>query len=1029
MKLSQQALERPKVVLLATLCLAVAGLICLWTIPIELTPKIDVPVFFVVVPYPGAAPEDVETYITKDLEKKLNTIKSLDFLSSISSEGVSTVIVRLQEESDLKEARQDLRHLVESAEVDFPEEAEPAIIENIDFTNIPLVFITLHGKTSPFVLKEWAKKFQDDIEAIDGVSEVHLFGGQEREIQVRIHPEKLKEYQLSLAQIEDALRSQHLNFPGGYLQVGQQEFLIRTVGEFQKIEDIENTVVSQEKGQVLLLKHLGEVQDTYKKLDTIARLNGEPGVTLIVQREVGINTIQTVNQIRKKTQERLRELPQEIHCSITFDQSDEIRVMIQQLGSTVLYGSFIVCLCLMLVMGIINALLVCCAIPISLLFGFICMLFADVAISGITLFSLILIMGMVVDGAIIVIENIYRHVEKGLQSKEAAKIGIHEIGEAVISADLTTVSAFLPMVFIVGVMGQFLAIMPQVVAFTLLGSMLADHFLLPVLASYCMRKKTIKADKEFWGLALFRKVFQGMLRLSLRFPKLLLFLSVLSIAFTGIFVFLGFLGYEFIPEIDRGRFSINFELPKGTPIEKTDEVARFLENEVQKIPSEELENYVTTVGNTNKLNADVLEGGGSGPEFGKITVQLVDPRKRQRTLTTILNEYRQSVQGKLPGVRLHFYVQKDGPPVGAAMAIRIQGEDLKVLGEVSIQIEALLRTCPGAEDIQNDFIANSPQLQIQVHRIQAGSYGLNARQIASEVSSAFLGKEVGKMTLRGEKVEIRLQLDSRFCKERKHIEQLYLRSSQGHFIPLAQVAEVSEISAPASIHRRNLKRTITVRCETTSDWSSDDLLLWLQKEMKTFPLPSGIQLEMGGETEERDKSLGSARGAMGISILLIFLILTIQFNSFTQPLLILATIPLSLIGVVFGLYFLDLKFGFMPFIGIISLTGIVVNDAIVLVDFTNQLRATGLSKKEAILLSAEQRLRAVLLTTITTVGGLLPLALNWGGGGLFWVPLAWSIICGISVATLLTLVVIPVLYFLLVPENEVLCPNPREVLI
>lgn len=1017
MKNSQKAVDHPKIVLLGTICVLLSGILSLSMIPVELTPKINIPVFFVVIPYPGAAPEDVETQITKELETKLNTLKALDYLQSISAEGYASVIVHFQENTNLQEAKRDLRELVEEAKVEFPEEAEDAIIKDVDFSNIPLLFVTLHGQESSEVLKELAERFRDDLIAVPGVSEIDLFGGLEREIHVDVDFHALKEYQLSLAQIEQALREQNVNFPGGHLEVGNQDFLIRSIGEFQTLDDIANTVIQNKDGQVTLLKHIANVQDAHKKIDTFARINGDPGVTLIIQRELGINTLQTVRELRDKIKELSQKLPKHIHVTISFDQSDEINSMIEQLGSTVIYSGFLVTVSLMLVMGIRNALLVCTAVPTSLLFGFICFQLADIPISGITLFSLILITGMVVDGAIVVGENIYRHVENGLEGVSAAKLGIYEVGGPVISADLTTIAAFMPMIFIAGILGQFLAVMPQVVAYTLLGSVIIDHYTLPVLSSMLMKKrKPLKTKIIAWPIEFFKAVHMKLLRLALRFPWTTLlgcvFLFLASIAMAG----LGFLGYEFMPNIDRGRFSINIEMPRGTSIFKTDEVARELEKLVREIPKEELESYVTTVGQTSRLNADILEGGGSGPEFGKITVKLVDHKFRTRTLLEVLEEYRKRLQGKFPGVQIRFYVQKDGPPVGAAMAIRIQGDDLEQLGALGSRMQHLLARCPGASDIQSDYRANAPQYRIQIDRVKAGAYGITAREISAEVSRAFLGKEVGKITLQDEKIEIRLQLEKEFRNTKEFLEKLYVSTPAGGQVPIAQVAQIEEVFGLASIHRRDLRRTVTVRCETAQGWSSDDLLLWLKQEMKTFYVPTEVSITMGGETEERDKSLKSAKQVMGISILLILIILTAQFNSFIQPFIVIITIPLSIIGVVFGLYFLDQRFGFMPFIGIISLSGIVVNDAIVLVDFTNLLRRAGLPLYEAVIRSAQRRLRAVMLTTITTVFGLLPLALNWGGGGLFWAPLAWTIICGISVATLLTLIIIPVMYYLFSTE-------------
>jgi HAE1 family hydrophobic/amphiphilic exporter-1 len=692
--------------------------------------------------------------------------------------------------------------------------------------------------------------------------------------------------------------------------------------------------------------------------------------------------------------------------------------MVKQLSSNAFYGLLFVLFTLMIFMGLRNSILIAIAIPFSLLVGFLFMWLAGFSLNMITMFSLILIIGLVVDGAMIVGENIYYYFEKGLNPVDASKEGISEVGTAVISADLTTISAFFPMIFIAGIMGQIMSFMPYVVIFALAGSIIIDHLTLPMIASKYMRPS--KKEKQmkrfarifFIGNRFFRfltRYYKPLLRWAIFHRK-----TVVSIALITFFVALFIIGagvikVDFFPKEDMGRFNINFELPMGTTVEKTNRVAQQIEKLIAKIP--EVKEYVSTIGDTEMILSDLAEtaGSSSGPEFGKIIINIGYDNERKRNQSEIIEEL-DSKLAEIPGIKYSFFEFEMGPPVGRPVAIQIYGEEFEELKNISQTVEKHLKSIPGTRNVQNSFQENKPQISIKVDRTNAAKHGITAQEITIQVMAAFLGYEATEIMLGDELVDVRVINKEAHRQNFEDVLNTPIFSTTGIKMPLSQLARVEITKGIYSINRRNLRRSVTVGCDVEQGYTPQDIFASLQKLMESTPPPQGYILEYGGEEEERKRSFESMKRVMFLGLILIFFVLTAQFDSFKQPLVILFTVPLSIIGVVTGLLLTRLTFSFMAFVGVIALVGIVVNDGIVLIDFINQRRRRGVDLITAIFDAGPRRLRPVILTTATTIGGLLPITLNLGGGGSFWAPLGTSIIFGLLFATILTLIVIPSLY-------------------
>jgi len=1018
MKISRKAVDKPVLVTLITILLVLLGIIGLQTLPLEEYPQIEVPWVVVVIPYPGAAAEDIEQKITVKVDEKLNGIKHLKRLYSSATEGASVHAMELYEKTDKKETLQDVRDKIDQVKRELPDDVEEPIIEDIAFDNVPIILVNVTGEVDSLILKEIAKDIKTDIEAIPGVREVAFYGGLEKEVQVQLDPRKTERYGLSYSMIIAALQQQNANLPGGYLRLNSYEYLVRTEGKFKDVNDIGTTVVGVKSGHPIFLRDVAEIKDTHKKIDSYSRYNGRPSVSLVVYKQSEINTMRTTGLIKQIAADYDARMPETVQVTTTMDKGDDISLMVRQLSSNAFYGLLFVLLTLMIFMGLRNAIIVAVAIPFSLFVGFFLMWIFGFTLNMITIFATILIIGLVVDGAMIVGENIYHHIETGLNPIEASKEGISEVGTAVISADLTTISAFFPMIFIAGIMGQIMSFMPYVVIFALAGSIIIDHLTLPMIASKYMRLSKQGRERKrftrvfFIGNKLFQfltRYYKPLLRWALYHRKTVVLISILAF-FMALLVFgLGAIKVDFFPKEERGRFNINFELPVGSTVDKTNQVSLQIEESIARIP--EVKEYVSTIGDIGMIVSDLTEtaSSGSGPEFGKILINIGYDNERKRSQSEIIEEV-DSKLAQIPGIKYSFFEVEMGPPVGRPVAIQISGEEFEELENLSQIVEKHLNSIPGTENVQNSFQKNKPQISIKVDRTQAAKHGISAQEITLQVMAAFLGYEATEIMLGDELVDIRVINKEASRRNFEDVLDTPVFSAAGMKIPLRQLARVEITEGIYRIQRQNLRRSVTVGCDVEEGFTPQDIFGSLQKRMESTPPPQGYTLEYGGEEEERQRSFESMTRVMFLGLILIFFVLTAQFDSFKQPLVILFTLPLSIIGVVTGLLITRLTFSFMAFVGVIALVGIVVNDGIVLVDFINQRRRSGIDLISAILDAGPRRLRPVILTTVTTIGGLLPITLNLGGGGKLWAPLGTSIIFGLLFATILTLVVVPSLY-------------------
>lgn len=1060
MQISNYAIERPRLITVCTVMVILLALFACLLTPVQRSPAISKAVILVAIPYPDSQPSEAENEIARKVEDALNELQSVDFIASTNMRGSSVTQVVFLDDVEPDDARREVKDLVDRIRNELPagREVQP-VISDIDFENMPLmlVSITAPEAVDDRTLKVIAEDVQEQIEAVDGVANTQLFGGKEREIHVNIYPDRMVQYGVTLGQMRQALADFHAEVPAGSFTTGEFDRQIRNESKLRGVDDIRDAIVSSEEGRVIRVRDLAQVVDTHRKVLNLAQLNGQKSATIVVNKESDINTLGAAKSVKQKVED-LREQYPDLSFYTSRDASAEIWTMFRVLGSSALFGAMLVLVILGWSMGLRISMLVLLAIPFSTAVALVFLYFAGIPISNMVVFSFILVLGMVVDGAIIVAENIHRHIERGEDPIDAAKVGIEEVGLPVIAADLTTIAAYLPMLMVPGIMGDFMGVMPKVVSVALLGSVLVDHFVIPTLAARWYSRRESKADesqsfaaltathdtpethaaaKVRPNLGIFTRTYAWFLRQALTgiTPVFVILWCFVAIFAAG--KLMNYLGFNFFPASDRGQFIVKYELPLGYSIEETLAASSVITDKLKDWEETGiLVNYVTSVGSASGMATRVDDDPATGPEFGEVQVELVPPMDRSIHTREVMNYLRRNVE-LLPGMKMTVAEVQDGPPGGAKVSVRFAGKDLDQLGRIAKQTRERLKKVSGTVDVSTDFRDDAPVLIIEPKPDVVGLAGMTEMQIARAVQTAIAGDTAVQITLDDEDINLRLQLAPEYQRHPEDLKRLLLAGPDGRRASIESLANIRRDVDLYSVNRYDRKRAVVTKCDVDDSKQPADIFEILAKDIlpdlgfrpiegaeKTVEGFSkefigraagdaeGVQAEFAGENDERDKNFGYLLQSMVIAVVLIAAILVVQFNSFRQAAVVMCAVPLSFIGVIIGMWITGFPFSLATFIGLVSLTGIVVNDAIVMVDFTNQARTRGLPVREALLEAGVNRFRPVLLTTITTCGGLLPLMLNISGGAEFWQPLTGAIVFGLAFATVLTLVVIPCAYYL-----------------
>jgi multidrug efflux pump len=1033
MKLTRGAITRYPMVFAFMAILIVLGVKSYKSLPRESSPDIKIPFVMIMTPYAGTSPEDMENLVTRKLEKQLKGMEDLKEMTSSSSYGMSVITLEFESSVDMSDALQATRDRVELAKPDLPDDPkEDLVVQEISASDaFPVMQVNLYGDLDLFLLKKLGEDLQEELEKIKGVLGVDLVGGIENEVQVDVDPEKLAYYNLGILDVQDAIGLQNITIPGGKLSLGVYDYQVRVPGEVDDVQEILGFVLNPGIFPPVYVGDVATVKFGVKDRETISRVFGHDAVTLVIKKRSGENLIRIAEEVKAVVTNARFNFPAGAEVEIVADQSLQIRRMVKELENNILSGLLLVFLVLLAFFGVRNALFVGLAIPMSMLITFIVLSILDITLNMVVLFSLIMALGMLVDNAIVIVENIFRHRGKGASSEEAADKGTSQVAGAVIASTLTTVCAFGPLVLWPGIMGEFMSYLPITVIITLLASLVVAMIFNPVLCAHFMGVPRTAQEKVLLGdrlIAFGQKTYRPLLRWSLdhlffvNLGMLCLFVGslVLYVLFNP--------GVEMFPDIDPQYATVNIDAPSGTRIEVTDSYALSIEKEVEKL--RDLKVFSTSVGTS--LGGGI--GGGSAPSHqSSITLEFEEMSDRDYSSRQELDDLRSRLED-FTGARITVEKMEEGPPTGKPVNIEISGDDFKVLGELAAQIKDIIRNIDGLVDITDNFDRSLPELRIIPDVDKAGRFGLRTLDIAGTIRTALHGAETAKHRIGEDEYDIIVRFDKSFRGKVEDLENTVI-FFEGETIPLSAFTHMEFSSGLAAVHRIDSNRAVTVMADVVSGTNSSALLLEVKTALDAIVLPQGYTLDYTGENEDQEEASAFLSNAFAIAIMLIFVVLVSQFSSVTVPIVILMSVILSLIGVFAGLMITDTPFGIiMTGVGVISLAGIVVNNAIVLLDYIIQLRKRGMDKNEAIIQAGMTRFRPVILTAVTTILGLIPLTTGFsldfdaliharfadvvvlgGESSQWWGPMGVAVIYGLAVATFLTLVVVPVMYSSLGP--------------
>jgi len=1112
--LSTWALNNKNTVYLFTIIAILFGLYSYVFMPKELYPDVQFPTVMVQTIYPGNPPVDMENLVTRPLEKEIESVKGIKKMTSSSSQDASSIFVEFQTNVDIKTALQDIKDAVDKAQSDLPDDlpSDP-IINDIDVSEFPVINVNLSGDFNTTELKDFSEDLKDEFETIYEVSKVNITGVSEKEVKVNLDPYKMADMKVSYRNVEDAIKFENMSVSGGNVKLGKIQRSVRVIGEFQNPGEIENIIVKAEKGNIVYLKDIGTVEFGFKDPESYARLNQHPVVTLQVVKKGGENLLSTIDQVFEimANAKETKVIPDNLVITYTNDQSEIVRKQLTNLENSIIMGILFVVLVLYFFLGTRNSLFVGFAIPMSMFLSFMIMGLMDYRINMIVLFALILALGMLVDNAIVVTENIYRFVDKGYPLFEAAKQAVGEVAMPIISSTATTLAAFLPLLFWKSLMGEFMKYLPETLIITLSSSLFVALVIIPVIFVDFYKKEDIGAKpnkKVVFRISIILAVLSGLSYLAginwmgtlmaifvmvtllnyfvfshisawfrltflpwlelmylrlIKFalhkqnPYLLIAGTFLLLILTVAFYFSSKPKVDLFPHSDPKLINIIAELPISTDIDVTSQTMMKLEKDVYTLLVPDMDiikSILTLTGKGAVGQQEGFSGRGGSSNKGIITINFVDYKDRNGISTVDIQKMLSNkLIGKYPGVDISLEQQREGPPAGKPINIEISGKDFKTLLFLGDTLRSVINRAgiPGIEGLQIDLNPNKPELLVKIDREKARMFGLSTGQIGDALRTSLFGKEVSDFKQDEDEYKIRMRLDEEY---RYNIPSLmnqrvtFRSQATGKIVqvPSSAVASFDYSSTYGSIKRIDRKRIVTVYSNVIKGYNITEINADIADLLADIQMPTGYNYSFTGEQQEQKDASTFLMTALLVALSLIMIILVSQFNSVVKPAIIMFSVVLSTIGVFGGLATFHMDFiVIMTGIGIVSLAGVVVNNAIVLIDYIGLLKQRrkkelGLKENEelpieeamdCIVMAGKTRLRPVLLTAITTVLGLIPLAtglnidfisflenwnpdIYWGGDNtVFWGPLSWTVIFGLTFATFLTLIVVPSMYHVL----------------
>lgn len=1018
MSLPRFAIERPVTMFMISSVIVLLGAVSLVRLPVDLMPDMTFPSLSVRVNYEGVGPREIEESITRPLEQAVGSVAGLDRILSTSSEGSSSVRLQFTWGTDLDVAADDVRSRLDRVRGALPEDADQPVIFKFDQSQFPIVMLSVAGDYDPVTLREIAEnQLVPRFERVNGVAAVEVNGGLRREVRVELSREKITALGLSLDQILALLRNENQNIPIGEVDEGDTTFLLRSPGQFETLDDIRNLVVMTRDGVPVYLRDIAEVRDTTEDVRSIVRVNGQPGIGVRITKQSGTNTVAVAEGVRAEM-DRINEEVQGITVSITNDTSEFIEESIASVRDAVMLGSvLVVTIIFVFLRSARSTLIICTAIPISIIGTFALLYFGGYTLNTMTFGGLALGVGMIVDASIVVLENIQRHMEAGKSRMEAAVAGSEEVWSAILASTLTHIAVFVPLFFLTGIASIMFTQLSIVVIFALSMSLFVAVTLVPVLCSRLVKLPPPPDQRTGVSGRLFTMSERALNGLDNQYRAILhralAHRPTVLLSGAGLFVLavllVPTLNFELMPQTDEGEVRVNLELPIGTRIERTEAVMLQVEQLVRQ-----------TVPEATDITSSAGGGGfrGSTSHRGDVEIHLTPKDERTRSNTDIAMALRRDLSG-LPGVIARARPSGGNFQLGrmfgrqsdARLSLEIRGQDLVDASRLAQDAMRLMESVPGVTDVELDREEGRPELAIRVDRAKAALLGLTVTDVANTIRTNVAGTQAAFFRERGFEYPIIVRLREEDRSDIRDVGEILLSTPSGQLVQAKNVMRIQDDSGPTEIERQNQERISRVNAEIEVPLS--DAVAAIEARLPELNVPADFTVGFGAEVAEQAKAFGQLQLLLILAIVLVYAVMASQYESLRDPFIIMFAIPLAAIGVVLTLKLTGTAFSMQAYIGVIMLAGIVVSNAILLVDYTNTLRRRdGLPLREAVELAGRTRLRPILMTTLTTILGLTPMSLGYGEGAELQAPLARVVIGGLTASTIVTLVFVPTLYTL-----------------
>lgn len=1006
MILADVCVRRPVFATMLVGVLVVAGWFSYNSLTLELMPKVEMPVVTVTTTLPGAGPEEIEAQVTKVIEEAINTVSGIDELRSVTREGLSQVIVQFVLEKDLGIAAQEVRDKVGTVLADLPEDADPPIVEKFDIDATPIATVTVSGFRGLKELTEIAEnQVKEPLESVTGVGAIDVLGGRKREIHILVDPERLKAYGLAIRTVAQALAKQNVEFPGGRITQESGETVLRTLGRVKSVREFEDIVVATNDGVPITLADIGRVEDGVEEPRSLSRYDGKNAVSLIIRKQSGSNTVAAVESVQERLADVRQLLPPGVEALVTRDQSDFVKASVHEVQQHLVLGSLFASIIVYFFLGNLRSTLIAAiAIPVSIISTYTLLAAAGYSLNRVTLLALTLAVGIVIDDAIVVLENIYRYIEeKGMNAFEAARAATAEVGLAVSATTLSLVVIFIPVGFLKGIVGMWLSSFGFTMAFSIMVSLLVAFTLTPMLCSRFLPKHLddhahSSRESRFYGLI--DRSYTAMLKWSMRHRWAIVCLTL------GVFVSTPFIAGLVRPSLmasdDRGEFEINIKTPPGYSLAQTDAVTRQIEEEIHPLPG--VNHLLTEIGSTV----------GESVTKSKIVVTLTHYSERTLHQSQVMDLAREKVQG-FPNLRIS--VDQILPVSGGGIqnvdvSYNLRGPDLETLQQYSEDLKTRAQNMPGLRDVDSTFEGGNPELQVHLNRRKSSDLGIEAADIASTLRIMIAGEKITTYREGDELYDVRLRLTPESRNRPEVIQQVAVPSASVGQVILNNVVNLVPGTGPVQIDRQDRQRQITITGNLAKDKALGDAIADIDAEVEEMGLPLGYTTGVTGMGKMFEEMMESFQIAFLLSIIGMYMVLAAQFESFLHPITIMLSLPLAVPFALLALYIAGQHLALFAILGMLLLFGIVKKNSILQIDHTINLRAAGLPRDEAILRANKERLRPILMTTLALVAGMIPILIGQGPAAESHRGIAVVVIGGQSLCLLITLLVTPVAYSL-----------------